>query len=129
MLEWLTLDLLISSVAFLLTVMLTTMLSGVLVKMGSRYGKLAGSQQFQSKEKLYWAFLGEAIVLSIAFAYFESAIDQLLRDSVSWLPSIVVEAFIVYYMWFCQTFKFKIRWRPVLFPQLTLVLNYFALFH
>lgn len=56
MFEWLTLELIISSVAFLLTVILTTMLSGVLVKMGSRYGKMIGSPAFQSKEKLYWRF-------------------------------------------------------------------------
>lgn len=129
MFEWLTLELIISSVAFLLTVILTTMLSGVLVKMGSRYGKMIGSPAFQSKEKLYWAFLGEAILLSVTFAYFESAMVMFVRVNMTWLPSIIVEAFIVYYIWFCGTFKFKIRWQPVLLPQLIVALNYFVLFH
>ena len=124
--EWLTPQFVVSSVGFLLTVILTTMLSGIFVKMGSRYGKTIDSNEFQTKEKLYWAFLIEATALSAAFAYFESAIDALLMVNMNWLPSIVVEAFVVYYVWFCLTFKFRTRLQPVLAPQIILVLNYFA---
>lgn len=105
--------------------MLTTMLSGILVKMGySHYGRLAGSDEFQSKATLYWAFLIEALLLSLAFAYFESAIIAILVMNEKWLPSIVVEAFVIYYLWFCHTFHYKIRWKPLAFPQLIPVLNY-----
>ena len=128
MMEWLTADLFVSSVGFLLTVMLTTMLSGFLVKMGSGYGKTLGSEEFQSRAKLYWAFLIEAIVLSVAFAYFESTVVAFLRASMAWLPSIVVEAFVVYYVWFSLTFKFKLHWQPILLPQIILLLNYFVAF-
>jgi hypothetical protein len=123
---WLTPRLVTSSVGFLLTVILTTMLSRIFVKMGSRYGKRLGSNEFQTKEKLYWAFLIEAIVLSAAFAYFESAIDSFLMVNLNWLPSILVEAFVVYYVWFCVAFNFRTRLPPVLVPQIVLVLNYFA---
>lgn len=122
--EWLKPQLVISSIGFLLTVMLTTMLSGIFVKMGCRYGKTIGSNEFQTKEKLYWAFLIEAIILSVAFAYFESAVDVFLMVNVNWLPSIVVEAFVVYYVWFCMAFRFRTRLQPVLAPQIILVLNY-----
>ena len=119
-------QLVVSSVGFLLTVMLTTILSEIFVKMGSRYGKTIGSNEFQTKEKLYWAFLIEAIALSVAFAHFESAIDVFLMVNMNWLPSIVVEAFVVYYVWFCLAFKFRTRLQPVLAPQIILALNYFA---
>lgn len=122
--EWLTLELLVSSVAYLLTVMLTTMLSGILCKMGYRYGKVLGSEEFQSKATLYWAFLIEAVILSLAFAYFESALIAMLLMGLRWLPSIVVEAFVIYYIWFCLTFGYKIHWQPLVLPQFIPILNY-----
>jgi hypothetical protein len=92
----------------------------------SHYGKVAGSEEFQSKGTLYWAFLIEAVLLSLSFAYFESAIIGILVVNEKWLPSIVVEAFVIYYIWFCHTFRYKIRWKPLAIPQLVLVLNYLA---
>jgi hypothetical protein len=124
MFDWLTTQEIISSVGFLLSVMVTTALSGIFVKMGCRYGKTIGSNEFQTKEKLYWAFLVEAIILSVAFTYFESAVDVFLMVNMSWVPSIVVEAFVAYYVWFCMTFSFRTRLRPILVPQVILFLNY-----
>lgn len=57
-------ELAVSSVGFLLTVMLSTILSGQLIETGKGYGKLFTSPRFQRKQTLFWAFLIEAVALS-----------------------------------------------------------------
>jgi hypothetical protein len=121
----LTLETVISWIGFLFTVMITTAFSGRMVKMGAGFGKIFPSNFFQSVPRLYIAFLIEAIALSVAFEYLDPFITAWLLTNLSFLVSIVVEAFVGYYVWFCLEFNFNMHWKPLLIPQVIVALNYF----
>jgi hypothetical protein len=119
-------ELLVGSVGFLIAVMVTTALSGKLVKMeGKHAGKLPGSKEFQGFSRIFPAFLVEAILLSVLFGYFEKAAENLLIANLQWIPSFIVEAFVLYYVWFCLSFDYKITryWKVLFVLQLVVGLN------
>jgi phosphoglycerol transferase MdoB-like AlkP superfamily enzyme len=103
--------------------MITTALGGHLVKMGAGYGKVFSSQRFQSFPRLFIAFLIEAVLLAVVFEWIQPWLTQVLLSNLSILVSIVVEAFVVYYFWFCVTFNFSPRWKAWLLPQIIVALN------
>ena len=113
----------VSSVGFLLTVMLSTILSGELIEIGKGYGKVFTSPRFQRKQTLFWAFLIEAVALSLLFAFVEPYIDKFLWMFKTWLPIIFIEAFVLYYIWFCVKFEFNIYGKAVGYPQIAVILN------
>jgi hypothetical protein len=119
----------VEGVVYLLAVMLTTVLTGRLVKLGQGYGTIIGSNLYKNHRTLFAAFLIEAIVLSLAFPYFQIAIDDWLWTNIAWFPTIIVEAVVAYYCWFCLEFGFQhqITKTDILAPQIVLVINYLHL--
>jgi hypothetical protein len=105
--------------------MITTALSGRMVKMGGGFGKIFPSPLFQSVPRLFIAFLLEAIALSIGFEYIQPWLTETLLGNLNVLVSIVVEAFVAYYVWFCLEFNFNPHWKPLLLPQIVVALNLF----
>jgi hypothetical protein len=116
----------VEGVVYLLTVMLTTVLAGHLVKLGHGYGTTWGSNLFKGHRRLFIFFLIEAVGLSIAFPYIQVIVSNWLWGNISCFPTIVAEAFVLYYLWFCLTFGYKhtIQWYEIVLPQLVLLANY-----
>jgi len=116
----------VAGVVYLLTVMLTTVLAGSLVKLGHGYGTTIGSTLFKNHRVLFALFIVEAVSLSVAFTYLQLAIGNWLWTNIAWVPTIIVEAFLSYYVWFCFAFGFnhQIKGKEILLPQIVLVLNY-----
>lgn len=117
--------LIVSSEGFLFAVMVTTILSGQLVKMGKGFGKLKGSTKFQSFVVLWIFFLIEAILLAVFFGYLESFVDTFLLVNLKILPFITIEAIFGYYLWFCVEFNYVIPrfWKSILLAQALAIAN------
>jgi hypothetical protein len=113
----------VSWISYLFTVMITTVAAGHLVKMGTGYGKIFPSESFQSFPKLFVAFLIEAVVLAVAFEWIQPWLTATLLTNLKILVSIVVEAFVVYYLWFCLAFSFNPRYKVILIPQILVAAN------
>ena len=105
--------------------MLTTVVAGYLVKLGHGYGTTIGSHLSKNHKTLFALFIAEAVSLSIAFPYLQLTIDNWLWASIAWFPTIIVEAFLGFYVWFCFEFGFphQIKGTEILLPQIVLVLN------
>lgn len=117
--------LVVSSEGFLFAVMITTILSGQLVKMGKGFGKLKGSTKFQGFIVLWLCFLLEAVLLAVFFGYFESFVDNFLLINLKITPFITIEAIFGYYLWFCIEFNYVIPrfWKSILLAQALAIVN------
>ena len=118
------LELAVSSTSFLFAVMITTALSGKLVRMGERWGFIYPKKRFQPFPKLLFFFLVEAVLLSLLFGYIETWISPFLQANISWLPAIWSESFFLYYIWFCDEYKFKMHPQYIVIPQVLALVNY-----
>lgn len=116
----------VEGTVYLLAIMLTTVLTGRLVRLGHGYGTTIFLRLFQNHKTLFVFFLIEAILLSLAFPYLQLNIDNWLWANIAWFPTIIVEAFVIYYGWFCLEFGFthQIKAIEILFPQVVLLPNY-----
>lgn len=129
--DYLSLVPIVEGAVYLLAVMLTTVLTGKMVKIGHGYGTAPFlSRLFQNHKRLFVLFIIEAIILSVGFPYMQSAIDGWLWQNIVWFPAIIVEAFVIYYVWFCFEFGFdhQVRWYEIALPQLIVLANYAGLF-
>ena len=112
-------------VGFLLAVLLTTMLSGTIVHMSKKSGKVIGSTEYRSFWVLWGAFFLEAVFLSLLFTFVEPLSVMILQVFWELIPFIVIEAFFVFFLWFCSTFHFKIgkHWKFIALSQFVGILN------
>ena len=119
----------VEGVVYLLAVMLTTVLTGRLVKLGQGYGTTLGSTLFKNHRILFVAFVIEAVVLSLAFPYLQIVMRNWLWTNITWFPTIIAEAFVAYYGWFCLEFGFNHQTTKtdILLPQVVLAVNYLHL--
>ena len=120
------LALLTTSVAFLLTVMLTTAISGKIIKVERNHqAKRIGSKEYQSFGIAFPLFLAEAVVIAILFGYFQTAIEQVLWANILLLPTFFIEADTFYYFWFCVEYDYNPfrYWKTIVAFQILVALN------
>jgi hypothetical protein len=121
------LTLIVQSVAFLLTVMLTTAISGKIVKVEKHHqARVVGSHEYKKFGIAFPLYLLEAIGIAILFGYSQTAIESVLLANLLLLPTFFIEAGIGYYFWFCIEYEYNPfkYWKLIIGFQLPVLIDF-----
>ena len=91
-------------------ILVASMLSGTIVKMGKGYGKIRGVREFVSFYKLFAYFIVENIIIALVstFLIFPFT-SQFLYQYPLKAFSISLEIILTFNIWFAKTFGYKQR--------------------
>ncbi|HYL66169.1 MAG TPA: hypothetical protein VEU72_03350 [Nitrosopumilaceae archaeon] len=101
---------LIQSISFFIITLIGTMLGSVIVTSGDGWGKIAGSNEFQSKNKVLIFFVGWAIGITMALNYFSPMLETEFSKYTAYFPVIIFQFAIIFYLWFNHDFHYKQKW-------------------
>jgi len=102
-----TLTLVLTFISYLFSLMIGTMLSGITLTIDKKR-KIRGSD---GKYIGFWRQIGFLIldlVISSLLATFASAsLREILWEYVAYLPAVVSGIFLIFILWFCDSFSYK----------------------
>ena len=101
---------LLQSISFFIITLIGTMVGSVFVTGGNGWGKIAGSNKFQPKNKVLIFFIGWAIGITIAINYFSPILEAEFLKHVAYFPAIILQFAIIFYLWFNHDFHYKQKW-------------------
>lgn len=101
---------LLQSFSFFIITLIGTMVGSVFVTGGNGWGKIAGSNKFQRKNKVLIFFIVWAIGITIALNYFSPMLEAEFTKHVDYFPAIILQFAIIFYLWFNHDFHYKQKW-------------------
>lgn len=100
---------LIPYVAWVLTGFIGLMLGGIIVKSGNGWGKIIGSDLFQSKKKQFLFIIIEVVGILVGAIYLQKLLEYFLFVFSDYLIAIIIEFFIIFYIWFLHRGEYDIK--------------------
>jgi hypothetical protein len=104
----------IPNVSWLMSITVSVMLGGIIVNIDEGYGKIVGSNLFQSRNRLFLFFILEIVII----AFFEPIIQTyLIRPILVSFTEYMISIFILFYLfvfiWFMHSYDFNVPLKPV----------------
>lgn len=84
---------------------------------------------FQSRGKLIMFFIIEIIIISLAIQFLASPLTTFLFKYIGFIPAILLEFAIVFYVWFDFSFQFKSNWLFVGLMEIPFILFFLLAFY
>src|SRR4030043_41190 len=84
---------------------------------------------FQSRGKLILFFIVEIILISLGIQFLAPRLNTFLFQYISFIPAILLEFAIVFYVWFDYSFQFQSNWLLVGLMEIPFVLFFFLAFY
>jgi len=108
----------IQYIAWFLVIFISAMLGGLFVKKGDGWGKILFSNYFQNKKTLFiWVIL-ELVILSIVAIFIQNSITIFLLNNIELFIPLLLEIGLIFYIWFCTQFGYKIHYNYSIFFQI-----------
>lgn len=101
---------LIEPLSYFIVILIGTMLGSAFVTRGNGWGKIVGSNKFQSKNHVLIFFVLWAIVITVSIDYFTPILQTNFLNYVAYFPAILAQFAIVFYLWFNHDFRYKQNW-------------------
>jgi fatty acid desaturase len=90
-----------------------TMMNGIIVTIGEGWGKIRGSDAFQNKKRLLAFFVIEILLIAGTLEFIASFLQSLLLSYIQFIPALVVQFIVIFYLWFNHSFDFDPNWLTV----------------
>ena len=91
-------------------ILISSMLSGSMVKMGKGWGKILGGGEFVSFYKLFFVFIIENMLITVGAQFIIFPVfSQFLYQNAIKAVLISIEMVLIFNIWFSRTFGYKYR--------------------
>jgi len=108
--------------SFFIVTLIGTMLGSLVVTQGNGWGKIMGSNKFQSKKKVMIFYIIWAIGISWTVNYFSPQLENDFIKYVAYFPAIILQFAIIFYLWFNRDFHYKQNWLKFGLVELAVVI-------
>jgi len=103
----------IPNVSWLMSITASVMLGGIIVNIDEGYGKIVGSNLFQSRNRLFLFFILEIVII----AFFEPIIQTyvitpILISFAEYMISIFILFYLFVFVWFMHSYDFNVPLKP-----------------
>lgn len=96
---------------------------GILVNVDEGFGKIAGSNLFQSKNRIFLFFILEIVLIAFLGPIIEIyVVTPLLTMFTEYLIAAFIQFYIVVFIWFSFSYSYNISWKPVLISEAIVIL-------
>jgi hypothetical protein len=80
-----------------------------LVQLGDRWGKIWGSKGFKSVPVLFGGFILSLVIIGYLFEVATPKVSEFVQQNLQWKVLIDCACTLIVYVWFSETFGFKLR--------------------
>lgn len=91
----------------------STMLTGSVVTIGSRWGRIRGNNEFQSYWRIIAFFVIEGLLITTSIEVLGPYMYDHMFSNLIWLPAVNCSIFSIFTAWFSRAFEFRVRWRVI----------------